>query len=401
MQRRTFLKMGTAAAVGMASSQAGASMADSSEPRIRRYVQLGNTDLTVSDISFGCSRLTDPNLVRYAYDRGVTYFDTAESYRGGASETAVGNALSDVRDKVVIASKTKAWEGESRTDMMRALENSLKRLRTDYVDIYYNHAVNDPDRMKNPEWAIFTERAIEQGKIRYRAISGHGSRLVESLEYALDHNLADVALVAFNFSQDPTFEEELRYLFHYVALQPELVRVMKKARKQGVGLVAMKVLMGARLHDMRPYESANGTFAQAALSWSLSGGLVDSAAISMTDFDKIDEYLGASGQLELSAYDFKLLARYVAMQSNRYCQHGCGICIDSCPNDIQIPEVLRVRMYDADYGDSELAVAGYQALDTQATACLTCTEQTCLGACPNDIPIAAYTRDAAKRLAVA
>ena len=401
MQRRTFLKLGTAAAVGMASNQVSSNAESAEIPRIQRYVRLGKTELTVSDISFGSSRLSDAKLVRYAYDRGVTYFDTAESYRVGKSESAVGAALSGVRDKVVIASKTKARAGQSSKQMMTALENSLRRLRTDYVDIYYNHAVNDLNRMKNPEWAIFTERAIEQGKIRYRGMSGHGSRLVECLDYALDNDLVDVTLVAFNFSQDPTFEEELRYLFHYVALQPELIRVVKKARAKGTGVVAMKTLMGARLHDMRPYERDGATFAQAALRWVLSGGLVDSAAISMTGFSEIDEYIGASGYRKVTDGDFNLLARYTALQANRYCQHGCGVCIDSCPNNLQIPEILRVRMYDADYGDRALAVAGYQALDQQATACIECVDQPCIGACPNNIPIAAYTRDAAKRFEMA
>ena len=113
MQRRTFLKLGTAAAVGMASNQVSANADDAKIPRIQRYVGLGNTDLTVSDISFGCSRLSDAKLVRYAYDKGVTYFDTAESYRGGNSESAVGAALSGVRHDVVIASKTKAWERQT------------------------------------------------------------------------------------------------------------------------------------------------------------------------------------------------------------------------------------------------------------------------------------------------
>ena len=401
MQRRTFLKLGTAAAVGMASSQASSNAESARNPHIQRYVRLGNTELTVSDISFGSSRLSDAKLVRYAYDKGVTYFDTAESYRGGASESAVGAALSGVRDEVVIASKTKARAGQSSKKMMIALENSLKRLRTDYVDIYYNHAVNDPDRMKNPEWAIFTERAIEQGKIRYRGMSGHGSRLVECLDYALDNDLVDVTLVAFNFSQDPTFEEELRYLFHYVALQPELIRVVKKARAKGTGVVAMKTLMGARLHDMRPYERDGATFAQAALRWVLAGGLIDSAAISMTGFAEIDEFISASGYRKVAEGDFNLLARYTSLQANRYCQHGCGICIDSCPNNLQIPEILRVRMYDADYGDRALAVAGYQALDQQAIACVECADQPCIGACPNSIPIAAYTQDAAKRFEIA
>ena len=398
MQRRTFLKYGTAATVSVAAAGASVGAEPAAPPKIRRYVPLGATGLEVSDITFGCSRLSDADLVRYAYDRGVTYFDTAESYRGGVSETAVGAALSGVRDQVVIASKVRASARESSAGMMRALEQSLRRLRTDYIDLYYNHAVNDPDRLKNPEWAIFTERAIEQGKIRNRGVSGHGARLVECLDYTLDHDLADVILVAFNFAQDPSFEEEIRYLFHYVALQPDLVRVLKKARGKGVGVLAMKVLMGARLHDMRPYETADTTFAQSALRWVLASGLVDAAVISMTGYAEIDEYLGASGGHNVADADFRLLARYAFNQSERYCQHGCGICLEACPNGIEIPEVLRVRMYDRDYGDTQLALDGYRTLGRQADRCLDCTGQECLGSCPNNIPIAALTTDTAFRL---
>ena len=399
MHRREFLKLSAAAGAGLASGGRLAQVDSSTAPRIQHYVPVGQTDLKVSDISFGGSRLSDPKLVRYAYERGVTYFDTAETYRGGDSETAVGIALSDVRDKVVIASKTKAWKEESRHQMMSALEKSLKRLRTDYVDIYYNHAVNDPARMQIPEWAEFTERAREQGKIRYRGMSGHGSRLVECLDYALDNNLADVVLVAFNFAQDPDFEERLRYLFHYVALQPELIRVLDKAQAAGVGVAAMKTLMGARLHDMRPFETNGSTFSQAALRWVLASPRVDVAVISMTEKFKIDEYIGASGHPLVSDADFSLLARYVSMQGTRYCQHGCGVCADTCPSEVQISEVLRTRMYDVDYRDSELAHASYAALERGAASCLNCVEQPCIGSCPNQLPIAAFTTDAAQRLA--
>ena len=251
MRRRRFLELGASAGAGIASGL-GCGVRAAEAPRIRRLVPLGRTGLEVSDISFGSSRLRDPALVRHAFERGVTCFDTAESYRFGAAEEAIGEALSGVRDRVVIASKTKARAGHTRRQMMRALESSLERLRTDYVDIYYNHAVNDVSRMENPEWREFTELAKRQGKIRFRGMSGHGSRLVECLDYALDRELVDVVLVAYNFAQDPDFYDLVRNTLHYVDLQPELPRALEKARSQGVGVVAMKTLMGARMNDMRP-----------------------------------------------------------------------------------------------------------------------------------------------------
>ena len=225
LNRRKFLGLGTAATAGMLSLRRDAAGQRERHEgnRIRRYVTLARTGLQVSDISFGSSRLSDPDLVRYALDRGVNFFDTAESYRSGASEDAIGEALRGVpRQQVVLTSKTKARTRDSQGDMMRSLERSLRRLGTDYVDIYFNHAVNAVDRLQNPNWWEFIDRAKQQGKVRFSGVSGHGSRLAEVLEYAIDRDLTDVVLVAYSFSQDPSFQDRMRHRLHYVALQSDL-----------------------------------------------------------------------------------------------------------------------------------------------------------------------------------
>ena len=398
MDRRRFLGAGAGVTAALAGFGPGAGRAAVAAPGIRRYVTLGDTGLRVSDISFGSSRSADPELVRHAVARGVTCFDTAESYRGGRAEEAIGEALRGERDRHVIASKHKAWSGESRLQMMSALEGSLRRLRTDYVDIYFNHAVNDVRRLQNPEWAEFTDRAIRDGKIRFRGMSGHGGSLVECLDYALDHDLADIVLVAWNFAQDPSFYERLRAQLHFVALQPGLGRAIGRASAKGVGVIAMKTLMGARLNDMRPWETGGATFAQAAFRWVLSSPQVDGLTISMTSIAGIDEYVAASGSGPLGAADMSLLARYAALQGERYCRHACNACEASCPAGVEVSEVLRTRMYDVDYRDSALARADYAALGADARACLACDGTPCLSACPHGIPIPAFTRDAAARL---
>ena len=396
MDRRRFLGAGAGVTAALAGFAPGAARAAS--PRIERYVTLGSTGLRVSDISFGSSRSADPRLVRHAAARGVTYFDTAESYRGGRAEEAIGEALGAERHRYVVASKHKAWSGEGRRQMMAALEGSLRRLRTDYVDIYFNHAVNDIRRLQNLEWAEFTDRAVREGKIRFRGVSGHGGSLVECLDYALDHDLADVILVAYNFAQDVSFYEKLRARLHFVALQPELGRVIERASSKGVGVIAMKTLMGARINDMRPFESGGATFSQAAFRWVLSSPHVDGLVVSMTSTADIDEYVAASGSGPLGATDMSLLARYAALQGDRYCRHACNACEGSCPVGVGISEVLRTRMYDVDYRDPVLARADYAALSAGAEACLACDGTPCLDACPHGIPIPAFTRDAATRL---
>jgi len=99
------------------------------------------------------------------------------------------------------------------------------------------------------------------------------------MDYALDHDLVDVILCAYNFGQDPSFFERLTTRMDFVAVQPDLPRVLAKAREKNVGLVAMKTLRGARLNDMRPYEWDKATFAQAALRWVLAGTRVDALVI--------------------------------------------------------------------------------------------------------------------------
>ena len=393
--RRDFLRLGLGSALG---SLAGTTLHAAAEPQIRRYARLGKTELKISDISFGSASTSDPALVRHAFERSINYFDSAESYRGGNAEEAIGEALQGKRDKVFLTSKTKAGASDTRKDMMQALEQSLKRLRTDYVDIYFNHAVNDVARMQNQEWWEFTALAKKQGKIRFRGMSGHGGNLVECLDYAIDKKLVDVILVAYNFGSDPKFMDKLRHTFHWAALQPGLPRVLAKAKQKDIGIVAMKVLMGAKLNDMRPYENGGATFSQAAFRWTLSSQYADALIVSMTGKTQIDEYVSASGEYKLRKGDVDLLERYAQLQLGNYCQPTCNACESSCPEKVEIAEVLRTRMYAVDYRDPLLAKSEYAALEKNAAACLSCAHQSCLNQCPNGVPIATLTRDTALRL---
>src|SRR5262249_9180854 len=263
VNRREFLQTGAVAVGGSVAPTRGAAQTPRrAAPQVRRYAVLGRTGLRVSDVSFGASRLGagEGDLVRHAFDLGINYFDSAESYRGGDSETTIGDALRGKRDRVYLTSKIEASPTDRREAMMQALEGSLRRLRTDYVDVYFNHAVNDVARLKNPEWHEFTARARQQGKLRFVGMSGHAGRLLECLDYALDTGGVDVILAAYNFGQDPAFYQKLTRSYDFIARQPDLPRVLQKAKAKGVGVVAMKTLMGARLNDMRPFERGGATF---------------------------------------------------------------------------------------------------------------------------------------------
>ena len=409
IQRRSLLRMGalTGLLPGLALAGEGAARlgataaaepAANPDPGVREYVRLGKTDLKIADIAFGSSRLRDGEefLVHHALDQGINYFDTAESYTRGSSETVIGNALNGgsksalkgKRDQVVIASKTSAGARDSRQSIMAALEGSLKRLQTDYVDVFFNHAVNSISRLENPEWQEFVQLAKRQGKIRFTGMSGHAGRLVECVDHAVENDLFDVMLLATNFGEDPAFYEKFTKSFDFVANQNSLPAAMARAKQKDVGIIAMKVLRGARLNDMRPFEEDGYTFSQAAFRWVLNSPHVDSAIISMTSRDQIDEYLGASGTGKITARDMQLLERYAKLTDMSYCRHACNDCEGSCPFHVPIADVLRTRMYATDYGDFSFARDEYQQLASNASPCLTCDGSPCQDACTWGLPIA-------------
>jgi hypothetical protein len=396
--RREFLFRGAALGAAPIAAALGAQTAHADpprEPRVRRTVALGRTGLRIPDIGFGASQLAgDEALVRHALARGVTYFDTAESYAGSASETTLGRALAGHRDEVVLATKTHGGAHTSRGELMGALDASLRRLRTDRVELFFNHAVNSTDRLRNAEWFEFATRAKQAGKIRFTGISGHGGNLVECLDLAIDERLVDAVLVGFNFGQDPAFYERFTGSFDFVATQPDLPRVLRKAKASGIGVVAMKTLRGARLNDMRPYERGGATFAQAAFRWVLTGGLVDALVVTMESAAQIDEYLGASGALALGAEDAALLRRYARRSESTQCRYGCRDCAGACPHGVSIPDALRARMYAEDYRAPELA-RGALSEAGKLAACLGCDGTPCRSGCPHGIVIDSLTRRAA------
>ena len=393
INRRSFLKAGAAAGLASGASLPGIALGNEGRVTshgVKKYVKLGNTGLEMSDISFGASRLREgeERLVEHAFAEGINYFDTAESYTDGASERVVGRALKGKRDKAIVVTKMFAGASTSASTMMASLEASLRQLQMDYVDIFMNHAVNDIGRLENPEWFEFVEQAKRQGKIRFTGMSGHAGRLAECVDHALDKEMFDVMLLATNFGEDPKFYENFTRSFDFVANQANLPPMLTKAKRKGVGVVAMKVLRGAKLNDMRPWEEGGSTFSQAAFRWILNNDDVDGLIVSMTSRDRIDEYLGASGTGAVTQRDMELLKQYAKMTDATYCRHACNDCESSCPFGVDIAGVLRTRMYATDYGDFTFAKDEYAMLDANASPCLSCDGSPCQDACTHGIDIA-------------
>jgi aryl-alcohol dehydrogenase-like predicted oxidoreductase len=150
-------------------------------------IKLKHTDLEVSRFCFGTMTFGKPldqagstQLVNRCIEAGINFFDTANMYQTGMAETMLGNAMKSKRDHLVIASKVFFKMGEeadqqglSRKAIMRAIEESLRRLGTDYLDIYYMHA---PDHSVPVEESLEAmETLVKQGKVRYLASSNYAS----------------------------------------------------------------------------------------------------------------------------------------------------------------------------------------------------------------------------------
>ena len=133
--------------------------------------------IEVSSVGYGCMGLSHGygavpehdeavRLIHKAYELGCTFFDTAEGYGAGHNETVVGDGIKPFRDKIVLATKLhlNSAEGDTETVIRRHLEDSMKRLGTDYIDIYYQHRIEENDKVE--EVAAAMGKLIQEGKIR-------------------------------------------------------------------------------------------------------------------------------------------------------------------------------------------------------------------------------------------
>jgi len=168
------------------------------------YKNLGKSDLKVSRVSFGCMSLgqddaENKKLLHTALNQGITLFDTADLYGNGENEKTVGQALKGIRNQVIIATKVgnqwrpdgSGWDWNPRKEyILQAVDKSLQRLQTDYIDLYQLHGGTLDDPIDETIEAF--ERLQESGKIRYYGISSIRPNVIR--EYVNQSHIVSVMM---------------------------------------------------------------------------------------------------------------------------------------------------------------------------------------------------------------
>src|ERR1700690_1771774 len=309
MKRRDFLKGAVLTTTAMTVSPGYAETLPDS-PSVKSYREIGRTGLKMSDISVGAGKLSAASMVLRAVDRGINYFDTAPDY--GESEKTIGEAMGKIkRDKILIPSKFcnplpypgHLPIGTKKKEYIAAVEASLSRLKTDHLDFVLVNAIGEMNRDLETEKKRLLDNemleaaaALKQaGKVRFLGTSSHGpANMEELLMTAVKSGHFDMIQPSYNFMKFP-----------------KLPDVMKEAHKQGVGVIAMKTLAGAKDMNM---EVKGDEFSHAAFKWVLKHPEISGLIVTMKTAADIDLYLGASGA-KFTATDQLALDRYASLYS--------------------------------------------------------------------------------------
>jgi predicted aldo/keto reductase-like oxidoreductase len=277
---------------------------------------LGRTGLKVNSFGFGgipIQRVSEDDavaLVRRCYELGVNYYDTARGYT--VSEERIGKALEDVRDDVILATKSGSRTAEG---LEAELETSLGNLRTDRIDVYQLHGVSNHEaweKIKAPGGALEAlYRAKDRGKIEHLGITSHDPEVCANI---IEEGIFETMMIPFN----------------YLAHIPQ-ERLLPLCRKMNVGTVIMK-----------PFGGGAFTSVNMALRFVLGSENVDVVIPGMMTVAELEEnHRVAMRPLELTPEDHALIERDKAELGTQFCR-ACNYC-QPCQQDIPITFVLRAE----------------------------------------------------------
>lgn len=300
-----------------------------------QYATLGNTGLIVSRLAFGAMTFTAGNtdlasvfkvdagladtLVGRALDAGINFFDTADAYAGGESETLLGAALRSRRDRVVIATKVGFRTGDpltqtglSRRHILWSVDQSLRRLGTDWIDVYIAHREDPHTPMEETLEAL--DAVVRAGKVRYLGVSNWSAwKMAAALEIQKAGNLAPFTHAQMYYSllgrdvERDVLAMMRRYGLGLVVWSPLAAGFLSGKytreslsdpanRYSGFDILPFDKEQGFRLVDrLRQIADAHGaSVAQVALAWLLARPGVTSILLGASKAHQLDDNLGAA-----------------------------------------------------------------------------------------------------------
>lgn len=312
-------------------------------------MRLGKTGITTIQNAFGAlpiQRVSDDeavNILRRAYDGGMTYYDTARYYSD--SEHKLGLAFKGMRDKLFIATKTGSMTAEG---FWKDLETSLKELQTDYIDVYQFH---NPAFCPRPgdESGIYDAmlKAREQGKVRHIGITNH--RLAIARE-AIESGLY----------------ETLQFPFSYLA-GPKDIELVNMCKEADMGFIAMKALSGGLITNSKAAYAYIAQYDNVLPIWGIQR------------VSELDEWLSYIDNPPAMTDDVKaVIDADVSELSGEFCR-GCGYCMP-CPVGIEINTCARMSLMLRRAPSSAWLNETWQNNMAQIENCLHCNN--CKSKCP-------------------
>jgi uncharacterized protein len=290
ISRKEFIKRTAAGLIGLGVASSFPTNYGYSEKGKAR--KLGRTGIQVKPVGFGATRSLENALIKTGLEKGINFIDTGRDYFNGKNEEMVGEVVKTIRDKVVIQSKLRIRNrGKSiqtvevaeriKREMDSSIDQSLKALRTDYIDIMLIHGAESADLIYHDVVFQCFEKAKTSGKIRACGFSTHTNQ-TDMIKANNEKLFYDVIMVTFNHKGSLVHSQTGRYSEWD---QPAMIKELQKAEKNNIGIVAMKTCSAG------PYafpDEKTPSFLS-ALKWILNHPFIDTTAVAMATYEELKE----------------------------------------------------------------------------------------------------------------
>ena len=402
--RRDFLKKTAAAGFGSALlplsnlTRAHASSEELESMMVPKR-PFGKTGVDVSILSLGgVLKSRDLLIFKQALKRGVTYWDTADSYGRGENEKAIGKYFAKFpgdRKKVFLVTKAATSDPKKLTEK---LDRSLKRMNTSYVDLYFIHHVTNVEKELTNEVKTWAEKAKSKGKIKLFGFSVH-KNMENCMMDAAKLGWIDGIMMSYNYR---------------LMVKDEMKKAVDACVKAGIGLTAMKTQAAFTANfyssigsetdeaiEMTDNFSKKGyTAEQAKLKVVWENPHIASICSAMPNMAILKDNIAAAlNKNNLSENDKKRLEEYAHLTAPGYCAGCANICEDAVDHDIPISDILRYSMYNHGYGDYKTALRLFNNLPADVkTNILKADYSKAERFCPHNIQIGKILKETSAEL---